>query len=283
MFALEDEPEKGHRLAVLAAGAVLALGVQGGGLYAVHHYDPPANDKPARIEMTVVVKPPPPPPPKVEPPPPPPPVEPPPPEPKPEPPKPEPKPKPKPKPEPKPKPKPKPKPEPPKPPPQAPPKEPPKEPPAKKPPVLTGLNLSSTVKGGGGPTFQAGNTQMGEMGRVGKAPVTGRPAPGPKTVEGDPVDRPPPVRKPPKYTRRVQPKYTRAALRAGVEGRLVVVVKVGADGEVLDVKVVKGLGYGLDEATVEVIRSRWRFSPATVDGEPVAGTYRTEIDFVIEE
>lgn len=88
MYALQDEPEKGHRLAVLGIGAILAAAIQGGGLYAAHRFEPAPDTvrKASIVEFRVVEPPPPPPPPEPPPEPPPPPPEPPP-EPKPEPPK----------------------------------------------------------------------------------------------------------------------------------------------------------------------------------------------------
>ena len=38
-------------------------------------------------------------------------------------------------------------------------------------------------------------------------------------------------------------------------------VLVGADGKASDIRVVRGVGYGLDERAMETVRA-WRFSPA---------------------
>lgn len=261
MYALQDEPEKGHRLMALAIGAIIAVAVQGGGLYAAHNFDPPEKNlrKPSIVQINIV-EPPPPPPPPPEPPPPPP--EPPP--PPPEPPKPEP-----------PKPKPKPKPE--VPPPEPPPPEPPK--PEKPVPIVTGLTLGSTVPGGAGPAFQVGNTTMGEVGRTAVDPVT-KPATGPVTEQVTPPK--PPVRKPAQVKRRIKPAYPVAAKRAGIEGMVVLIVTIDETGRVVDAKVVTGLGYGLDEAALNVVQ-RWEYEPASVDGEPIKSTRREKIEFILED
>lgn len=267
MYALQDEPEKGHRLLVLAIGAIIATAVQGGGLYAAHTFDPPEKDlrKASIVQINVVEPPPPPPPPEPPPPPPEPPPEP----PKPEPPKPEP---------PKPKPKPKPKPE--APPPEPPKPEPPKPPPEKPVPLVTGLTLGSTVNSGAGPAFQVGNTTMGEVGRTAVDPVTEAGTPQPAAEPAPPPK--PPVRKAAQVKRRIKPAYPVAAKRAGVEGLVVLVITIDETGKVVDAKVVKGLGYGLDEAALNVVQ-RWEYEPASIDGKPIKSTRREKIEFILED
>jgi Gram-negative bacterial TonB protein C-terminal len=41
------------------------------------------------------------------------------------------------------------------------------------------------------------------------------------------------------------------------------------DGSLANLKLVRGLGYGLDESAILTIQDRWRFQPGTVDGKPV--------------
>ena len=50
---------------------------------------------------------------------------------------------------------------------------------------------------------------------------------------------------------------------------VVVDVNVSAQGEVLDEKLVQGLGNGLDQIILETVRS-WKFHPASTDGNAVA-------------
>ena len=264
MFALQDEPEKGKRLLVFAVGTLVALGVQGGSLVAAHQLSSvkKKNSPPILVNIQVV----PPPPPKVEPPPPPPP----PPEVEPPPPPPEP-PKPKPKPKPKKKPKPVPKPD---------PIDPPKVPPKKPPPLIPGLDLSSTVMKGAGPTFAPGNTRMGEPGRVAAAKV--EPAAGIQAEPPESEPASPPVRKAPKFKRKVRPNYTDAARRAGIEGTVVLLLTIDEAGRVSHVQVVKGLGYGLDKAAAEAAR-KWIFAPGTVDGRPTRMKTRISYRYILED
>ncbi|WP_460610303.1 energy transducer TonB [Hymenobacter terrigena] len=73
--------------------------------------------------------------------------------------------------------------------------------------------------------------------------------------------------------------YTPLALHKRVEGRVVVSFTVDAQGEVMDVKVVKGLGSGLDEETARAMYHLPRFVPGRQDGQAVAVSFRIPITF----
>lgn len=67
----------------------------------------------------------------------------------------------------------------------------------------------------------------------------------------------------------VKPLYPEEALRAGLEGLVVLEAIVDERGRVgHDIKVVRRLGHGCDEAAVAAVR-QWRFRPATRDGKPI--------------
>jgi protein TonB len=67
----------------------------------------------------------------------------------------------------------------------------------------------------------------------------------------------------------VKPVYPEEALRAGLEGLVVLEAIVDERGRVgHDIKVVRRLGHGFDEAAVAAVR-QWRFRPATRDGKPL--------------
>lgn len=100
--------------------------------------------------------------------------------------------------------------------------------------------------------------------------------------EGGAGKRPPPARKRARAISKVRPKYTRAALRANIEGRVRIEVLVGKDGRVRHAKLLAGLGYGLDERALEAVQ-RWRFRPATVDGIPVESRKSVYVEFGIRE
>jgi protein TonB len=64
--------------------------------------------------------------------------------------------------------------------------------------------------------------------------------------------------------------YTNEARAAGVEGRLVLHLEIGADGSVTNVVVVATVDAALDAAAIATVQ-KWRFKPAMRCGKPVAG------------
>lgn len=87
----------------------------------------------------------------------------------------------------------------------------------------------------------------------------------------EPASKPKPVSVP-------QPVYTDAARAAGIEGRVRVELTVDESGRVIEVKVLQGLGYGLDEAALSAARSA-SFSPAQRCGRPVRATFTIAMRF----
>ena len=64
--------------------------------------------------------------------------------------------------------------------------------------------------------------------------------------------------------------YPPEAERAGVEGKVRLRVALDAGGRVTSARVLRGLGHGLDQAAVEALTRRCRFTPAlATDGRPV--------------
>lgn len=72
--------------------------------------------------------------------------------------------------------------------------------------------------------------------------------------------------------------YSAEALRARTQGVCVLSLIVDAHGMPHDLKVVRKLGYGLDENAVAAV-SHYRFKPAMKDGEPVPVMLHVEINF----
>lgn len=69
------------------------------------------------------------------------------------------------------------------------------------------------------------------------------------------------------YIRTRLPRYPPAALRRGVQGTVMLLVLVGSDGRVLEIKVRSSVDPLLDEAALKAVQD-WQFSPATLDGVP---------------
>ena len=76
----------------------------------------------------------------------------------------------------------------------------------------------------------------------------------------------------------VDPKYTDAARKAKINGSIVVAVAINEHGAVDDAKIVRGLGYGLDQNAITAARQS-RFTPATRDGKPVPVQLALEMTF----
>jgi periplasmic protein TonB len=82
----------------------------------------------------------------------------------------------------------------------------------------------------------------------------------------------------PGLLREVRPDYTEDARRRGVEGDVVLEIVVRADGSVGNIKVLRGLGAGLDQRAAEAVR-QWRFSPARRFGTPVDVMVEVAVEF----
>jgi protein TonB len=80
-----------------------------------------------------------------------------------------------------------------------------------------------------------------------------------------------------------KPAYPVAARSRHQQGRVVLRVEVSADGLPLRVTVASSSNHpALDEAALAAVK-RWRFSPATRGGVPVAGTAEIPVEFRLEE
>lgn len=83
---------------------------------------------------------------------------------------------------------------------------------------------------------------------------------------------------PPRGLRTPNPEYTNAARIANFKGNLILHVTVSADGQPLDVRVLRGLPYGLNRSSLETVRT-WNFQPATIGGAPVQVEVAVEVTF----
>jgi TonB family protein len=77
---------------------------------------------------------------------------------------------------------------------------------------------------------------------------------------------------------KAEPEYTEEARLAKYQGTVVVSTEIGPDGVAQSMKVIRGLGLGLDEQAVKAI-SQWKFKPGTKDGQPVPVTATIEVNF----
>jgi len=77
------------------------------------------------------------------------------------------------------------------------------------------------------------------------------------------------------------PRYPEEARHARVQGVVILQTIINTDGNVTDVKVLKGLPSGLTEAAVSAVSS-WKFKPATLEGQPVAVYYLVTVSFSVQ-
>jgi len=78
-----------------------------------------------------------------------------------------------------------------------------------------------------------------------------------------------------------QPAYTEIARKARIQGVVIVQAIIDKQGRVTNVKVLKGLPMGLDQAAVESIKT-WKFQPATLNGKPVDVYYNLTVNFTLQ-
>ena len=83
---------------------------------------------------------------------------------------------------------------------------------------------------------------------------------------------------PPRLVREIKADYTEDARRRSVEGEVVLEIVVRSDGSVGDVKVLQGLGGGLNERAVQAVR-QWRFAPARRHGGAVDVAVEVSVEF----
>ena len=76
-------------------------------------------------------------------------------------------------------------------------------------------------------------------------------------------------------------KYTEIAKRIGLEGKVIVEATVDENGNVIEAKIIKRLGGGLDEEALQVVQNT-KFSPGLQRGKPVRVKINIPIKFVLK-
>jgi periplasmic protein TonB len=143
--------------------------------------------------------------------------------------------------------------------------------------IMEATHVSGTAQGpgtGGGAGDGRGPGSGNSMG-AGAGPGTDQGIDGGPFGGGSDVTRP-------QLVREVRPNYTAEAMRARVQGAVLLDCVVLPDGTVGDIRILKSLdrAFGLDEQAVEAAR-QWRFVPATRRGRPVSVRITIEIAFTL--
>ncbi len=75
-----------------------------------------------------------------------------------------------------------------------------------------------------------------------------------------------------------EPKYSKRAREAQLQGTLVLWLVIDATGDVSGTKILEPLGLGLDSEALKTVRT-WKFKPATKDGVAVPVKVAVEVAF----
>lgn len=76
--------------------------------------------------------------------------------------------------------------------------------------------------------------------------------------------------------------YPEEAISQGIEGRVVLQLLISRTGNILDIEVKRGLGYGCDEEAIRLIKEGPKWSPATYDGINVESRVRVRVKFELK-
>lgn len=159
---------------------------------------------------------------------------------------------------------------------------------------VVGISMESTVSGGAGPAFAVGNTRMGrtqekaeDPGKVEKlAPArtsrVGSREVGPNRVASSlPVDGA--KLKKPKRIGAANLSYPPHLKAKGIDGDVVVLVRITTVGSVAKVKVVKSSGYPEFDEAARRAATKERYQPATRGGEPVEYSLKYTYRFRVKD
>jgi len=127
--------------------------------------------------------------------------------------------------------------------------------------VIASTGFGSGVATGNSSSGISGSRGAVRQGGFGDADVVA--AAQPKTKSADPVVKTVPV----EITFKPRPVYTDEGRQLKIEGEVLLDVVFAASGQIRIVKVVRGLGHGLDESAVHAAE-KIQFKPAQKDGQP---------------
>ena len=144
--------------------------------------------------------------------------------------------------------------------------------------VITGITMESTTQGGSF-AVGVGNTLQGTPDRVARQPEEVKPYKAEKYAPAAAVtELPRPLNGESVNLRKY---YPPEAMKQGFEGDVVLRLLIDADGTVAKVDIVSDPGVGLGPAAAKMVKAEYRFSPATVNGQPVATTVPFVVHFTL--
>jgi protein TonB len=86
------------------------------------------------------------------------------------------------------------------------------------------------------------------------------------------------VTRPPQLIYKEEPQYSEPARRAHIQGYVRLRIDVALDGKPINIRVIQGIGLGLDECAIDAVK-RWRFQPALAGDVPVVAPATIEVGF----
>ncbi|MEE1945413.1 energy transducer TonB [Pedobacter sp. KR3-3] len=78
-------------------------------------------------------------------------------------------------------------------------------------------------------------------------------------------------------------KYPSNAIKNNIEGTVTVQFSIAKDGTLLFPSIINGLGYGCDEAVLEVLKKSRKWNPGIRNGRPIHAIYQTDIAFKLTD
>ena len=135
----------------------------------------------------------------------------------------------------------------------------------------TTVETDSRGQGAGGGAGTGAGTGLGEGNGSGIGPGSGGGTGGGPYRPGSGIE-------PPRLLREVKADYSEDARQRGIAGDVVLEIVVRRDGSVGDVKILQGLGGGLNDRAVQAVR-QWRFAPAHRQGAAVDVIVEVAVEF----
>jgi protein TonB len=135
----------------------------------------------------------------------------------------------------------------------------------------TTADNDSRGSGSGGGVGTGAGTGIGEGGGSGVGQGSGGGTGGGPYRPGSGIE-------PPKLLHEVKPDYTEDARLQRIQGEVVMEIVIRRDGSVGDLRIIRGLGGGLNERAAQAVR-QWRFSPARRQAAPVDVIVEVSVEF----
>ncbi len=77
--------------------------------------------------------------------------------------------------------------------------------------------------------------------------------------------------------------YPDSAIKSGVEGRVYLEFVINTTGTISNITVLKGIGFGCDEAAIVAVKQLKQFIPAECNGEKVKQRFRLPVKFTLND